>query len=80
MRSKVKQWGNSLALCIPKDFAISAGLSPNTEVELQIVDGELHISPISHEKQLIESMVSQITPENQHKEVFFGRPVGNEGW
>ena len=80
MRSRVQQWGNSLALRIPKAFAADVGLSRNAEVELQIVDGKLQISPVPREELSLESLVSQITPENRHEEVLFEGPVGKEVW
>lgn len=80
MRSRVQQWGNSLALRIPKAFALDIGLSRGAEVELQVVDGELHVSPIPPEKLSLESLVGQITPENRHEEVLSEDPVGSEAW
>ena len=34
MRSRIQQWGNSLALRIPKPFAEEAGLFRHTEIDL----------------------------------------------
>ena len=48
MKTRVQQWGNSLALRIPKSFAAEAGLRPNAAVELSLkspcVNSQLEIT------------------------------------
>ena len=39
MKTRVQKWGNSLALRIPKSFAVEAGLRANAAVELSLVEG-----------------------------------------
>jgi antitoxin MazE len=39
MLTKVQKWGNSLALRIPKAFALDAGLEDDSAVEISLVDG-----------------------------------------
>jgi len=39
MLTKVKKWGNSLALRMPKAFALDAQLANDSLVEISIVDG-----------------------------------------
>ena len=80
MKSRVQQWGNSLALRIPKAFAIDVGLSRNAEVELEIVGGKLHVSPVQPIEFSLDSLVNGITPENRHDEVLFEGPLGSEAW
>ena len=80
MRSKIQQWGNSLALRIPKAYAADAGLSRNAEVDIHLVDGEIHISPVPPEKLSLEALVSQITADNRHDQVFPDDSVGVEAW
>ena len=41
MKSRVRKWGNSLAVRIPKGFADDAGLKNDAAVELSVVDGKL---------------------------------------
>ena len=43
MQTRIKKWGNSLALRIPKRLANQIGLKPNTPVELSLVEGKLMI-------------------------------------
>ena len=80
MRRRVQQWGNSLAVRIPKAFAIEVGLSRNAEVDLEIVCGELHLTPVRPRELSLESLVNGITPENRHDEVAFEGPLGSEAW
>jgi len=78
MTIPVKKWGNSLAIRIPKDIATTLSLDNNSMMELAVDNGVLIIKPKPNS--LLESLVSQITSENLHKEIDTGRSVGNEEW
>ena len=41
MLTKVKKWGNSLALRIPKSFAVEASLKEDATVNISIEDSQL---------------------------------------
>ncbi len=80
MITKIRKWGNSLALRIPKALADSVGLGNGTEIEL-IIEGEKLVimrSPSSHPD--LEDLLSRVTTENVHEEIDFGEPVGREAW
>jgi len=79
MLTKVQKWGNSLAVRIPSAFAKEIGLYPDTEVELKLEDNRLVIVPNNRKKQL-EKLLKQITPENLHSEVDWGKKSGKEEW
>jgi antitoxin MazE len=80
MKSRIQQWGNSLALRIPKAMIEEAGLSLNAEVELVLVEGELVIKPSYKRRYTLEELVSKITEDNVHEETDWGDPQGNEAW
>lgn len=80
METRIKKWGNSLALRIPKALAQEAGLHYEISVELSLVDGKLVISPIEHPKPDLEAMLARITEDNLHAEVTVGPAVGKEVW
>jgi antitoxin MazE len=80
MKAQVQKWGNSLALRIPRAIAGDCGLSSGSEVELSLEDGRLTITPISSWSLKLESILDQIHPEELHREVETGGPVGNEVW
>lgn len=46
MRRRIRRWGNSLALRIPKSFAVEAHLAPNSLVKVSLVGGKLVVVPV----------------------------------
>ena len=80
MFTKVQKWGNSLALRIPKAFALDAQLKNNSVVEVSLVDGQIVIKPISAPAWSLEQLLSGVTSKNLHHEIDTGDAVGNEGW
>ncbi len=78
--ASVAKWGNSRALCIPKDLALSIGLDFDTKVELKAVEGQLHVIPIDESRFTLAELVAGITPENRHDMIDWGPPVGKELW
>ena len=79
MKTRIQKWGNSLALRIPKPFAVDAGLEPDTTIELCLVDGKLVITPLA-EPFALEALLAGITADNLHEEINTGPAVGNESW
>ena len=79
MQATIQKWGNSLALRIPKSFALESQLTQYSIVELSLEDGKIVIAPFSKLYKL-EELLSQITPENLHSEQDFGDPIGKEIW
>lgn len=79
MRSRVQKWGHSLALRIPKSFAIEAGLNEDAIVELALVEGKLVVTP-HPEAVSLDALLAGITPANRHDENDFGGPRGREIW
>jgi antitoxin MazE len=79
MRAKVQKWGNSLAVRIPRALAVEAGLSENSDVELDSVAGGIVLSK-TPTMPTLEELVARITDENRHGEWDTGRPVGAEVW
>ena len=80
MRARIQKWGNSLALRIPKSFAVEAHLDQNSEVEISLVDGTLILSPVPKAKVTLEDLLAGVTEENLHGEVGTGPAMGNEAW
>ncbi len=80
MLTKVQKWGNSLALRIPKAFALDAQLENDTIVEISIVDGQIVIKPVEAQSWSLEELLSGINKTNIHHEVEAGPAVGNEAW
>jgi len=74
-----QKWGNSLALRLPKSVAAQAGIEEGTPVSLSVEGQNIVISRAEPSYQVdADELISRITPENRHKAVEFGAPVGNE--
>lgn len=80
MLTKVQKWGNSLALRIPKTFALDAQLENDSFVEISFVDGQIIITPISVPSWSLEELLAGINKNNIHHEVDTGFAIGNEVW
>ena len=80
MKTRVQKWGNSLALRIPKSFAMEVGLQRETSVEISLANGKLIITPVAKPKPTLEQLLAKVTKRNLHHEVDTGAAVGNETW
>jgi antitoxin MazE len=80
MLTKVQKWGNSLALRIPKAFALDAQLVNESFVEISIADGQIIIKPIVAPSWTLEELLAGINKNNLHNEVDTAYAVGNEVW
>jgi antitoxin MazE len=80
MLTKVQRWGNSLALRIPKVFALDAQLENDSLVEISLVDGQIIVKPVSAPTWSLEELLAGIHKNNIHHEVDTGFAVGNEVW
>lgn len=78
MKMTLKQWGNSLALRIPKVFAVELGLVTENEVDVFLEDNKIVVAKKSH--QSLESMLDRITPDMLHEETNTGITTGSEAW
>jgi antitoxin MazE len=76
----VQRWGNSLAVRIPRSYAIQAELAHGCEVEVSVEDGRLMITPIPAPAFSLEGLLSGVHPDNLPGELDTGPPVGGEVW
>ena len=79
MQARIQKWGNSLAIRIPKPFALEVGLEQNSLVVVSVSEGKLVLEPVKPSYSL-EELLAQVTPDNLHQEIEMGLPVGNEAW
>jgi antitoxin MazE len=79
MKSRIQKWGNSLAVRIPKSFAVEAGLDEDAMVDLALVEGKLVVTP-QPEPVSLEKLLAGITSANRHHEFDFDGPAGAEAW
>ena len=79
-KAQIGRWGNSLAVRIPKHVADEAGLREGDDLVLEVeAQGSVAIKLAARPQSLAE-LVSQITPQNLHREEQWGGPVGAELW
>ena len=78
-KTQIVGWGNSQALRIPRAILEELQIGEGDEVEMTVENGSLAVRPLNP-KITLESLVAAITPENRHKEIDWGKPVGNEVW
>jgi antitoxin MazE len=80
VEARVKMWGHSLAVRIPKPLAVEVGLGPDSLVEISLVDDKLVVTPLNEPAWSLESLLAQVTEDNIHGEVDTGPAIGNEVW
>ena len=80
MKVQVQKWGNSLALRIPKSFAVESNIGQGSTVEVSLENGRIIVFPVAEPEFSLDEMLAQITTENLHGEVDTGSSVGQEAW
>jgi antitoxin MazE len=80
MKTSVQRWGNSLAVRIPKSFAIEIGVGEDSPIEISLRDGHLLVSPLPRPQPTLEDLLAKVTEENRHAEVEVEGPLGREAW
>ncbi|MFH1116700.1 MAG: AbrB/MazE/SpoVT family DNA-binding domain-containing protein [Pseudomonadota bacterium] len=76
MKIRLRKWGNSLALRIPKSFAVEVGLQNQSPVELTVADGTLIIEPVVEPGATLKQLLDRVTDDNVHHEVDAGSDPG----
>lgn len=78
VRLKVKRWGNSIGLLIPKHVAMSAGLQVNTEVLASYRTNEFSVSsmPVYDLQNLLDEVKDNNLPQ---EDWHFWRPEQSLG-
>ncbi|WP_309742323.1 AbrB/MazE/SpoVT family DNA-binding domain-containing protein [Chamaesiphon sp. OTE_20_metabat_361] len=74
MTEIVNKWGNSLGVRIPQPVATEIGLTVGTEVNVEVVNNKIVISPVKKKYQL-EDLLVGVTPELIGGEYDWGKPV-----
>lgn len=69
MKVQVQKWGRSLALRIPKSFAVEFSIEPGTLVELSVVEGKLLVAPVTDKKYTLKELLDGVTKRNIHGEI-----------
>ncbi len=81
MKVKIQKWGNSLAVRIPKSYAVQTEIGQDSVVDLSVLEGNIIVKPEKMKpKFTLEELLENVTEENLHGEIDFGAPVGKEVW
>jgi antitoxin MazE len=80
MEIKIRKWGNSLGLRIPKLLAEQTGVREGSAVEISVEEERLVITPVRVEAYRLNDLLERVTRDNLHDEVDFGDPQGREVW
>ena len=80
MQTKIRKWGNSLAIRIPKAFVKEAHVAYGTAVDLSIDGGKIIINPEPAPEYKLEDLLKGVTAENIHAAVDTGEAVRQEAW
>lgn len=75
--TNIAKWGTSLAVRIPKSVAQQWGVEKGTSIEMAPEGDSLVLRKRTYD---LTTMLSQITPENLHKEADWGPARGAEAW
>jgi antitoxin MazE len=78
MRARIRRWGNSLALRIPKAFAEEASLEDESVVDMKVVNGKLVVASVAEPDVTLDQLLADVEERNLHGEISTGRPVKTE--
>ena len=77
MKTTATQWGNSLAVRIPKSFAEQIDIEQGSEIEITVRSESIVISKPQY---TLKRLLEKVKPENLHQETETGNPQGKELW
>ena len=78
MITKIRKWGNSLGLRLPKSVAQEIALKDGSVVDVQTKNGAITIRLARTSKYALQELLAQIHPGNLHPEIDAGAPKGRE--
>ncbi len=76
--TKVRKWGNSLAVRLPKALAEESRLREGSEVSFKVQGADIVISSSIKPRYTLEELAKGITKKNRHKEIDWGAARGKE--
>ncbi len=78
--TRIKKWGNSYGIRIPREQLEKSGIRPDDMVEILSESGQLTVKPVQKPKYTLDELLAQMTPDNLHDEVQTGKATGSEIW
>ena len=80
MKSKIRKWGNSLAVRIPMAFAHEMKVGEGASIHMMIEDGALVLRAEPGEEWNLDALIEGMTDENIPEEWETGSARGRESW
>jgi len=81
MNVKIQKWGNSLAVRIPRTFALETNVTAGAVVDMSVTrDGKLVLISPKRRKYSLSELLSGIKRGKVHPEIETGYPRGKEAW
>ena len=69
MKVQIQKWGNSLALRIPKAFAVESNVTGGSTVEVSIDNGNIIVKPIREPEYTLEELKSFAAGERKNAQM-----------
>jgi antitoxin MazE len=76
---KIAQWGNSLGVRLPQAIAQQIGLKAGTVITISTEGDKIVLSP-AKPKYTLQELLKDVKSEQQHDEIDWGEPQGEEVW
>ena len=73
--STLRNWGGAVAISLPKKLLSALGIGAGTEVEVNIKDGAIVLSPVR-----ARFTLAQLEKEQNRLERSLGRRLGERDW
>ena len=70
----------NLTLTIPSAIANAIPITPSSEITFEISNGTLILKAQEKTEYTLDELLAGITPENCHRELDWGSPIGQEQW
>ena len=80
MKTNVQQWGNSLAVRLPRALAREVGVTRGAAIDLRVEGGRLVARPVRRRSYPLAHLLARVRPSNLHGAMETGSPVGRETW
>jgi antitoxin MazE len=76
----LQRWGNSIGVRIPKEIMGKAQMAEGDKVEFEVASPGVIVLRAGRLKPTLNELTARLNPENQHAEIAWGKPVGDEVW
>ncbi|WP_013322315.1 AbrB/MazE/SpoVT family DNA-binding domain-containing protein [Gloeothece verrucosa] len=76
---KLSQWGNSLGIRLPQAIIQEIGLNEGDLLRISLENNRIILSP-ARPKYTLSELLQNISADQQHEEIEWGDPQGDEIW